>query len=58
MYSRGLPGLGLVREDAPNPKEIGNPRKWRGLVWWLGVGGDILMETREGKGMKCGTVRG
>ena len=32
MYSRGLPGLGLVREDTPNPPEIKGPREFRGLV--------------------------
>ena len=26
-YSRGLPGLGLVREDAPNPQETGGHRQ-------------------------------
>jgi hypothetical protein len=26
-YSRGLPGLGLVREDAPNPQETGSQRQ-------------------------------
>jgi hypothetical protein len=41
MYSRELPCLGLVREDAPNSPETEGPRKFRGLV----VGRDILMET-------------
>ena len=35
-------GLGLVREDTPNPEETGS--------------GDILMETAGGD-MGCGTVR-
>jgi hypothetical protein len=28
------PGLGLVREDAPNHQETGGPRDLRGLVGW------------------------
>ena len=32
-YSRGLPGLGLVREDAPNPQETGSQRQSLGYVW-------------------------
>jgi len=32
IYSRGFPGLGSVREDAPNPQETGGPRRFRGLV--------------------------
>ena len=44
MFSSGRLGLGLVREDAPDPQDTGNPREWRGLVGW-GWGGDILMET-------------
>ena len=43
-YSRGLPGLGSVREDAPNPQETGGPREFRvqvGLGVWFG---DILLE--------------
>jgi hypothetical protein len=44
MYSRGLPGLGLVREDVPNPEETGGPREFRDLEaseadWW-----NILVE--------------
>jgi hypothetical protein len=31
-YSRGLLGLGSVREDSPNPQETGGPREFRGLV--------------------------
>ena len=34
MYNRGLPGLGSVREDVPNPQETGGSRKFRGLVVW------------------------
>jgi hypothetical protein len=34
IYSRGLLGLGLVREDVPNPQETGGPRDFRGLVGW------------------------
>jgi hypothetical protein len=33
-YSRGLPGLGSVREDAPNPQETGGPKEFRGLMQW------------------------
>jgi hypothetical protein len=32
IYSRGLLGLGSVKEDAPNPQETGGPRVFRGLV--------------------------
>jgi hypothetical protein len=35
MYKRGLPGLGSVREDVPNPQETGGPREWE--AWWDGV---------------------
>jgi hypothetical protein len=39
IYSRGLPGLGLIREDAPNSQETGGPREFRGLVeCCVGVG--------------------
>jgi len=38
MYSRGLPGLGSVRADAPNPQETGGPREFRGMVGWVGRG--------------------
>ena len=48
LYSRGLPGLGSVREDAPNPQETGGPREFRGLVEW---GGDILVETEGQRGV-------
>jgi hypothetical protein len=48
-YSRGLPCLGSVKEDAANPQETGGPREFRGLAGW-GVGGrDILMETGGGE---------
>jgi hypothetical protein len=32
IYSRGLLGLGLVREDVPNPQETEGPREFRDLV--------------------------
>jgi len=35
IYSRGLPSLGSVREDAPNPQETEGPRKFRGLAGWV-----------------------
>jgi hypothetical protein len=56
IYSRGLLGLGSVKEVADNPQEIGGPREFRGL----GDGGrNTLMETggQEG-GMRCGIIRG
>jgi hypothetical protein len=34
IYSRGLPGLDLVREEASDPQETGGPREFRGLVGW------------------------
>jgi hypothetical protein len=40
MYSRGLLGLGLVREDAPNPQETVGLRQFRGLVVWVHPHGD------------------
>jgi hypothetical protein len=43
IYSRGLLGLGSVREDAPNPQETEGPREFRGLE--SGEGRDILIET-------------
>ena len=39
IYSRGLWGLGSVREDAPNPQETGVPREFRGLVGGGGAWG-------------------
>jgi hypothetical protein len=45
IHSRGLPGLGLFREDAPNPQEADGSRKFRGFMGWGMGGGDILMET-------------
>ena len=48
IYSRGLQGLGSVREDIPNTQETGGPGKFRGLVGWVMGGGDILLET-EGR---------
>ena len=32
IYSRGIPNLGLVREDVPNPQETWGPREFRFLV--------------------------
>jgi hypothetical protein len=49
LYSRGLLGLGLVREDAPNLQETGGPRGFRGLAT-----GDILKKTWQGGGIGCG----
>ena len=39
IYSRGLLGLGSVREDEPNPQGIGEPREFRGLDRWVVGGG-------------------
>jgi hypothetical protein len=47
IYSRGLPGLGSVREDVPNPQETGGSREFRGLLGWRVCGGAILMETED-----------
>jgi len=49
--------MGSVREDVPNPQEIGGPRELRGLVgwvWWRHSCGDRV----GGGGMGYGTVRG
>jgi hypothetical protein len=32
IQQRTAPGLGSVREDAPNPEETGGPTEFRGLV--------------------------
>jgi hypothetical protein len=32
--SRGLPGLCLFRDGAPNPQEPGDPREFKGQVEW------------------------
>jgi hypothetical protein len=32
IYSRGLPGLASVKEDAPNIQETWGPREWGGLM--------------------------
>jgi len=40
LCSRGLPGLGSVRENVPNPQDTGGPREFRGLVGW-GSGGGV-----------------
>jgi hypothetical protein len=60
IYSRGLPGLGSVRE---NVREDGRLRDWRtlgvgrsggvGWGWWEHPCGD----KGWGGGMGCGTVR-
>jgi hypothetical protein len=47
IYSRGLLGLGSVREDAPNPQETGGPREFRGLGFEMC--GDILLGTGWGR---------
>jgi len=62
MYSRGLPGLHSVRDDAPNPQETGGSSKFRVLVVWVGWGhpcGDQSEVRRRGRGesKECGTVR-
>jgi hypothetical protein len=44
IYSRGLPGLGFVRGDAPNPQETGDSREFRGQVG-LDFGVGILLKT-------------
>jgi hypothetical protein len=49
IYSRGMLGLGLVREDAPNPQET-RGREFRDLVGW-GVGSSSW---RQGAGRKYG----
>jgi len=52
MYHRGLPDVGSVREDAPNPQETGHPREFGGLVGRGGVemaGGNVwYVEQSEG----------
>jgi len=45
IYSRGLPSLGSVREDTPNPRETWGPRECGDVV---SGAGDILLETRSG----------
>jgi hypothetical protein len=30
IYSRGLQGLGLVKDDTPNPQETGGPKEFKG----------------------------
>jgi hypothetical protein len=32
IYSRGLLGLGSIKDDAPNPQETGGPREFAGQV--------------------------
>jgi hypothetical protein len=46
-------GLGLVREDEPNPQETGGPREWGGLLQW----GNPNIEGGQEEGMGYGTVR-
>ena len=55
MYSIGLPGMSLVKEDAPNPQKTGEPREFRGLMgWgWVHPHGD-----GQGGGMACGILGG
>ena len=45
--------MGLVREDTPNPQEIGGPRKFRGQVG-CGVGPSSW---RQGVGEKVWDVK-
>jgi hypothetical protein len=52
IYNRGLPCLGLVREDAPDPQVTGGPRVFRVLmVFFFGGGGgrDILIQIGLGR---------
>jgi hypothetical protein len=59
MYSRGLPGLGSVRENVPNPQETGGLREWGSLVGWeMGVWGYPHGDRGGAGGMLCGIVRG
>jgi hypothetical protein len=57
IYSRGLPGLGSSREDAPNPQETGDPREFRGLVscgqWGVGTSYGDMEKWVQGEGMGC-----
>lgn len=46
-------GLGSVREGGPNPQETGGPKKFRGLVGWVGY---LLMMGLGGGEMGCETV--
>ena len=48
IYSRGLPGLVSVRDDACNPQETGCPREFRVLVGWGCVVGTSLWR-QEGR---------
>lgn len=45
IYSRGLPGLTSVRDDAANAQATWGPMEWGGMVG-QGMGG-ILLEMRE-----------
>jgi len=59
IYSRGLLGLGSVRENVPNPQETGIPREWGGLVGWVQWGHPHGYEGGRGQGtMGYGIVRG
>jgi len=58
VYSRRLPGLDSVREDALNSQEIGGPRKFRGLVGCRGGGQWGYLPGDRGVGMGSGAVRG
>ena len=53
MYRKGQLGLGLVREDATDPKR---PRSLEVLVGW--VWGSPWTEEGQGRGMGCGRDRG
>jgi hypothetical protein len=49
-YSRGLPGLCSIRDDAPNPQETGGHREFRGQVG-LGVeGGEEVWDVEQLEG--------
>ena len=63
IYSRGLLGLGLVREDVPNPQETGDPRDLE--VWWGGgwghphrdMGGEEVWDVEELEGNKIWSLK-
>jgi hypothetical protein len=54
-YSRGLPGLGSVREDAPNPQETGGPREFRVLVGFGWV--CVCVDSGQGEGEEVWDVK-
>ena len=45
------------RNDAPNPRETGGPRKFKGQVGW-GVGTSMWRQSGWGRGVECGAVGG